>query len=372
MYNFNEDICITEMSVEIIYWTLLALMILPALDYFLGLYVLPNVKPSKDFDASFSIDQISVSAIIACHNESSNIERKVHEVRDQLISAVVADFEIIVISDGSTDGSVDILQNLENKDIIKFINVTERTGKPNALNLGIAASKFQFLLFSDVRQSFSKDAITSLLSSFADPQIGAATSMLVLEGNSSPARSWMNGLKLRESLKGSTTGMCGALYIMRRELTQHMPENTILDDLLMAVYVMKNGKRVVLEPDAIVYDVPFDKFYSNRRQGRITAGLIQLLRDQWSNVKQIGLLQLLFLYGQKFLKYTAPVLFALCSIAALFSPQLTTWHYSISLILLATITLIKPLFLAQAIRLTLSYMAQLLKLDKYTKVKWEK
>ena len=106
MYNFNEDICITEMSVEIIYWNLLSLMILPAIDYFVGLYVLPNVKPSKDFDKSFSVDQTSVSAIIACHNESANIERKVHEIRDQLISAKVADFEIIVISDGSTDLSL--------------------------------------------------------------------------------------------------------------------------------------------------------------------------------------------------------------------------------------------------------------------------
>ena len=372
MYNFNEDICITEMSIEITYWTILALMILPALDYFAGLYVLPNVKPSKDFDSSFSFNQTSVSAIISCYNEASHIERKVHEIRDQLSSAGVTDFEIVVISDGSTDGSNKILQNLEDNRFIKFISVADRRGKPNALNLGIAASKFPFLLFSDVRQTFSKDAISSLLSNFADPQIGAATSMLVLEGNSSPARSWMNGLKLRESLKGSTTGMCGALYIMRRELAQHMPENTILDDLLMAIYVMKSGKRVVLEPRAIVYDVPFNKFYSNRRQGRITAGLIQLLRDQWSNVKKIGLLQLLFLYGQKFLKYTSPVLFGLCSIAALFSPQLTTWHYSVSLVLLATITIIKPLFLAQALRLTLSYMAQLLKLDKYTKVKWDK
>lgn len=357
------------MLVTVTYFTVLGLLVLPSLDYFVGLKILPDVKPSSD---SLDISSTSVSAIIACHNESSNIERKVLEIRDQLTAASVTEFEIITISDGSTDDSNKILQNLKKQGLVKFINVPERTGKPNALNLGIAAAKHPILLFSDVRQTFEKDSVKHLLSHFTDPKIGAVSSVLELEGKSSPARNWVNNLKLQESKKGSTTGMCGALYMMRKELTEHMPENTILDDLLMAIFVMKKGSRVVLEPRAIVYDVSFDKFYSNRRQGRITAGLIQLLRHQWSNVKQIGIIQLIFLYGQKFLKYSAPVLFAISSIIALFSPEILMWHYSVSIVLITIVTLFRPLFLAQALKLIFSYMAQLLKLEKYTKVKWEK
>ena len=135
---------------------------------------------------------------------------------------------------------------------------------------------------------------------------------------------------------------------------------------------MKKGKRVVLEPNAIVYDVPFDQFYSGRRQGRITAGLMQLLRSHGSILRKIGLVQLIFLYGQKYLKYTAPVLFALASVLALFSDSITMWHYSVTLVITAVLTIARPLFVAQALMLTSSYMIQLLKLDKYTKVKWDK
>ena len=140
----------------------------------------------------------------------------------------------------------------------------------------------------------------------------------------------------------------------------------------MALFVMKNSKRVVLEPSAVVYDVSFDKFYSGRRQGRITAGLVQILTTHTRLLTQIGLVQLIFLYGQKYLKYTAPVLFAITSVIALFSDSITMWHYSVTIILLTLITITKPLFVAQAMKLTLSYMAQLLKLDKYTKVKWKR
>ena len=140
----------------------------------------------------------------------------------------------------------------------------------------------------------------------------------------------------------------------------------------MAMFVMKSGKRVIHEPMAKVYDVPFNQFYSGRRQGRITAGLVQILRKHRSLLWKIGLVQLIFLYGQKYLKYTAPVLFGIASIIALFSETLTMWHYSITVVLLALITVANPLFVAQAMKLIVSYMTQLLKLDKYTKVKWEK
>ena len=129
---------------------------------------------------------------------------------------------------------------------------------------------------------------------------------------------------------------------------------------------------MIHEPNAIVFDVPFDEFYSGRRQGRITAGLIQLLRSHRGLLWRIGLVQLIFLYGQKYLKYTAPVLFGLSSVLALFSMEIAMWHYSATVVFVTVLTLANPLFVAQALRLTTSYMLQLLKLDKYNKVKWEK
>ena len=347
--------------VEISYFIALGFLVLPALDYFVGLRVLPDVVPSGEKDEKSSVGADGVSVIIACHNEASNIKRKVLEITSQLQLSGVELFEIIVVDDGSSDDSVNILQILESKEIIKLIKVEFRKGKPHAINLGVSASSFPVLLFSDV-----------LLDRLLDVDVGAVSSQLELTGNISPARRWMNNLKLRESNKGSTTGVCGALYVIKKELIEELPEDTILDDLLISLFVMKKGKRVVLEPKAIVHDVPFDQFYSGRRQGRITAGLIQLLRHNFSTVRRIGLVQLIFLYGQKYLKYTAPILYAIASVIALFSEQITMWHYSVTVVIATILTLSSPLFVAQALKLVSSYMLQLLKLDKYTKVKWDK
>lgn len=358
--------------ITISYLISISLLVLPALDYFLGIRILPDVIPSGEKDEISAVGGEGVSVIIACHNEEKNIEKKVRELLGQIAQSSIDKYEIIVVNDGSTDNSLNILQSLEKEVIVKLINVESRKGKPNAINEGITASQYPVLIFSDVRQTMSDGAIETLLSRFEDADVGAVSSQLELEGETSPAREWMNRLKLKESNKGSTTGVCGALYAVKKEYLEELPEDTILDDLVIAIYVMKNRKRVIHEPKAIVYDVPFDEFYSGRRQGRITAGLIQLLRRHRNLLWRIGLVQLIFLYGQKYLKYTAPVLFGLASVLALFSNEIAMWHYSATVVFVTVLTLANPLFVAQALRLTISYMLQLLKLERYNKVKWEK
>lgn len=70
--------------VEISYFIALGFLVLPALDYFVGLRVLPDVVPSGEKDEKSSVGADGVSVIIACHNEASNIKRKVLEITSQL------------------------------------------------------------------------------------------------------------------------------------------------------------------------------------------------------------------------------------------------------------------------------------------------
>ena len=356
----------------VLYLIVLTFIILPAMDYFLGLLILPDVKPSTDFDSRSHLAQDGISAVIACHNEAKHISQKVHEIIQQFKDAGISKYEIIVVSDGSDDGSNEILQDLVGKELVIYDLIAERQGKPNALNRAISLSKYPLLLCSDVRQTFSKNAVSLLLSHLSDPNIGAVTSQLELEGDASPTRRIMNGLKHRESRKGSTTGMCGALYVIRKSLTSVLPTDLILDDLVMALFVMKADKRVVLEPRAIVHDVNWNLFYSGRRQGRITAGLVQLLRKHRKLVFGIGLKQFIFLYGQKYMKYVAPVLFLIASFIAIFEDHVRLWHFGSSAALFFVLLIWRPKFIGETLRLVLSYLAQLLKLEKYRKIKWER
>ena len=352
----------------------MGLLVLPASDYFVGLLIFPKVKPSTKQDEISPRALDGISAIIACHNEVEHIELKVLEIHSQLKDAGVKTYEIVVVSDGSDDGSNKVLERLATENSIVFRLVAERQGKPNSLNVGVDIAQYPLLLFSDVRQSFDKNSVKHLLSNLSDPEVGAVTAQLELEGKASPSRKFMNHLKQLESLKGSTTGMCGALYLIRHSLVlKQFPKDIILDDLLVALNVMKYHKRVVLEPRAIVRDVNWDLFYSGRRQGRITAGLLQILRHHRGLLFSIGLKQLIFLYGQKYLKYVAPVLFAAASVFALFTTtEIRFWHFAISGSLILLLAIVRPMFVLETVRLVLSYMAQLLKLDRYRKIKWER
>ena len=352
----------------------MGLLVLPASDYFVGLLIFPKVKPSSNKDEISPLALEGISTIIACHNEVDHIELKVRAIQNQFKDAGVETYEIIVVSDGSDDGSNKVLERLATENSIVYSLVTVRQGKPNALNVGVEIAQYPLLLFSDVRQTFEKNSIKYLLSNLSDPEVGAVTAQLELEGKASQSRTFMNRLKQLESLKGSTTGMCGALYIIRHSLVlKPFPQDIILDDLLVALNVMKNDKRVVLEPRAIVRDVNWNLFYSGRRQGRITAGLVQILRHHQGMLFSIGLKQLIFLYGQKYLKYVAPVLFVAASVSALFTTsEIRFWHFSITGFLFLLLAIARPMFVGETLRLVLSYMGQLLKLDKYRKIKWER
>lgn len=352
----------------------MGLIVLPALDYFVGLAILPKVKQSLKKDTISPQALEGISTIIACHNEVDFIERKVLEIQSQFKDAGVKTYEIIVVSDGSDDGSNKVLDRLATEKKILYRLVTDRQGKPNALNVGVEIARYPILLFSDVRQTFGKGSIKYLLSNLSDPNVGAVTAQLELDGKVSPSRKFMNRLKQLESLKGSTTGMIGALYVIRHNLVfKPFPKNIILDDLLAALNVMRNNKRVILEPRAIVHDVNWNLFYSGRRQGRMTAGLLQILRHFRPLLFSIGLKQLIFLYGQKYMKYVAPILFAAASVAALFTTsEIRFWHFTISGSLFILLAIFRPMFVGETLRLILSYMAQLIKLDKYSNIKWER
>ena len=109
--------------ITISYLISISLLVLPALDYFLGIRILPDVIPSGEKDEISAVGGEGVSVIIACHNEEKNIEKKVRELLGQIAQSSIDKYEIIVVNDGSTDNSLNILQSLEKEGIVKLINV---------------------------------------------------------------------------------------------------------------------------------------------------------------------------------------------------------------------------------------------------------
>ena len=112
----------------VLYLIVVALIILPAMDYFLGLFILPDVQPSTLVDSRSPLALDGISAVIACHNEATHIRRKVHEIKQQFQDAEISNYEIIVVSDGSDDGSNEILQDLADKSLIIYDLILKERG----------------------------------------------------------------------------------------------------------------------------------------------------------------------------------------------------------------------------------------------------
>lgn len=225
----------------------------------------------------------TVSLIIAARNEYSNIAAKLRSIASFEYPAT--QLEVIAVSDGSTDGTADLLLNAGER--VHAVLLEQAVGKAEALNRGVAQAKGDILVFSDARQTFDPDAIAELVSCFADPLVGAASGELMLEGNDGQPSPDGLGIYWKiekmtrrlESQTGSVVGVTGAIYAMRRELFVPVPEGLLLDDVLIPMQVARAGYRVIFHPGAIARDRIFQEAGKEfSRKVRTLTGNYQLLR----------------------------------------------------------------------------------------------
>ena len=224
----------------------------------------------------------AISIIIAVHNEEQNLARRLDELTHMLSSSGLAG-EIIVVSDASTDRSVDIARQYADRSV-RVVEMPAKQGKAAALNAGAAAAQHGLLVFADARQRWADDALIRLVENFADAKIGAVSGDLVLE--SAPGvlagvglywrfEKW---LRKQESRLGSQVGVTGAISAVRKSLFRPVPPGTLLDDVYWPMLVALQGFRVIHDERAVAFDRlpenPRDEF---RRKVRTLAGNFQLL-----------------------------------------------------------------------------------------------
>ena len=227
----------------------------------------------------------SVTIILAVHNGAPLLRQKL----DHLLTL---DYpgdrtEIVVVSDGSTDGTNAILEAFRHPRI-RSIVCPEHQGKAAALNAGMAEAKGDILLFVDIRPWLEIKAMRLLLSNFADPRVGCATGELVLRNDGHDAGTAAVGslywryeqwIRVCEAKVDSPMGVYGGFYAVRRTLACPLPAHTILDDMLQPLNVTRQGYRSVLDERAKVFDAwPRTAQGEFNRKVRTLAGNFQLLQ----------------------------------------------------------------------------------------------
>jgi cellulose synthase/poly-beta-1,6-N-acetylglucosamine synthase-like glycosyltransferase len=224
----------------------------------------------------------NVTIIIAARNEEANLPIKLENLRQ--LDYPQDRIQIVIASDGSTDRTASILH--EHADRICPVILDQSHGKACALNAAVQRASGEILVFLDVRQLVDANAISELVSCFADSTVGAVSGELLLESSFGAPASDALGIYWKiekivrrlESASGSVVGVTGAIYAIRRELYTEMPPGTILDDVFIPMHVARAGMRVIFQPSAIARDKLFsEKGKEFSRKVRTLTGNYQLL-----------------------------------------------------------------------------------------------
>jgi cellulose synthase/poly-beta-1,6-N-acetylglucosamine synthase-like glycosyltransferase len=188
-----------------------------------------------------------VSVLISAWREAGTIAVKLESLAGQSYPAELV--EVIVVCDGSDDGTPEAARAAAARHLAGRAQVlveAERRGKPAALNRAAAAATGEVLVLTDARQPLSDNAVAALVEDLGDPEVGAVGGALELGGDAPAGAYWRYEALIRtwEGCSGSTVGVSGALYAIRRELFAPIPEETILDDVLVPMRVRLAKKRV--------------------------------------------------------------------------------------------------------------------------------
>ena len=231
----------------------------------------------------------TVTLVIVAHNEAARIAGRL----ENLLSLDYPGdrVEIVLGSDGSTDGTADRGRAFDHAGVT-VVGFETRRGKPAVLNDLVPKARGEIVIMADARQRFERGALRALTAAFEDPRVGAVSGELILTDIANATTvgkgvgfywRYEKFIRANESRVDSTVGATGAIYAIRRELFAPIADDTMLDDVLIPLNVASRGYRVLFEPRARAYDrVSSTAREEFTRKVRTIAGNFQLFaRERW-------------------------------------------------------------------------------------------
>ena len=240
-------------------------------------------KPRRvSFEQTFKPPKVSL--IIPAHNEEKVLREKIENSLSLDYPEEL--FSIVIVSDGSVDRTNDIINEFVLDPKVKFVQYQPRRGKAYALNLGVANSDSEIIVFSDANIWYEPDSIKMLVRNFLDPSVGCVCGKVLLRKPKESEEPLGEGAYMKyerfihqnESRFHTMIGTDGAMYAIRSELFKPLPEDAIVDDFIIAMRVLKNNYRIVYEPKAVGYEEAASSVGQEfKRKVRMIAGGFQAI-----------------------------------------------------------------------------------------------
>jgi cellulose synthase/poly-beta-1,6-N-acetylglucosamine synthase-like glycosyltransferase len=200
-----------------------------------------------------------LSFLIAAYNEEVNIRQKIEQT---LALDYPSDkLEILVLSDGSTDRTDEIVRSFGDPRV-RLVRMKPRRGKTAAQNQGVRQAHGEVLIFSDATTVYHQQALRYLACNYEDPRVGAVSGRYQYfdsERNSPTGLgtiffwNYENLLKTLQSRIRTISGCCGCIYSVRKSAYTDLPAD-VISDLVQPLWAIQKGFRVVFEDRALAYE----------------------------------------------------------------------------------------------------------------------
>ncbi|MHC6630281.1 bifunctional polysaccharide deacetylase/glycosyltransferase family 2 protein [Streptomyces globosus] len=190
-----------------------------------------------------------VTVLVPAYNERECIANTLRS-----LAAGDHPIEVIVIDDGSTDGTADIVEEMA----LPFVRLVRQAngGKSGALNTGIAAASHDLVVMMDGDTVFEPSTVRELVQPFGDPAIGAVAGNAKVGNRDSLIGAWQHieyvlGHNLDRrmyDMLGVIPTIPGAVGAFRKEALRRvggMSDDTLAEDTDITIAVLCDGWRVV-------------------------------------------------------------------------------------------------------------------------------
>jgi len=232
----------------------------------------------------------AVSIVVPAFDEAAVIESALRS----LLELEYPQYEIIVVDDGSSDGTADRAAALEGDHGRATIRVVSRAnaGKASALNTGIALARHDFVLCMDADSRLSRDSLRMAMRHFRDPRVGAVAGnvKVVNRGtlwSSLQALEYIEGLNLARRAQGFlhvVNIVPGPVGVFRREALVAVggyDTDTFAEDADLTLKLLTGGWHITYDDRAIAWTEAPERLHDLIKQRyRWTRGILQALRKR--------------------------------------------------------------------------------------------
>ena len=267
-----------------LFWLCMAIVVYTYVGYGIVLYLLVFVKrlatKAKPL-ADITDDRLpEVTLMVCAYNEEDIIAEKMDNTRR--LDYPSDRLHLVWVTDGSNDNTNVLLSAYPE---VKVIYSPERRGKAAALKHGIKEIDTEIVMMTDANTMLNPEAVREVARLMQDPKVGCVSGeKKVMARSDSDEAAQGEGLywKYESTLKRldselySAMGAAGELCVIRRQLMTDIPDDTLLDDFIISMEIVKKGYKIAYTSKAYAMEYgSADLHEESKRKRRIAAGGLQ-------------------------------------------------------------------------------------------------